>query len=275
MIPLRDSQNSKSYPFVNITLIILNVLFYFGQPTQGEALVGFLSKYGIVPAHYFINVISHQLNIIEQVVPFFSFMFLHGGILHLIGNMWSLYIFGDNVEDTLGSMRYLAFYIACGIASGLAHIVSDPTSQIPTIGASGAISGVMGAYMLLFPKARILTIFFYIFLEVPAIVFLGFWFLFQFLSAAASQGQSGGIAWWAHIGGFISGIILLKLFTLLPEFKISGIPRLKIQKRSTSAIEVIRPIALDNDLHLYGNLVISEREAEMGSRKLIALEFRG
>jgi len=148
---------------------------------------------------------------------------MHGGFFHILGNMWFLYIFGDNVEDRLGHFRYLAFYLLCGLASGISHLVLNWTSQIPTIGASGAIAGVMGAYFILYPKAKVLTlvpIFFFIqFVEIPAFLFLGFWILFQFLSAATSSAQAGGIAWWAHVGGFIFGIIFLKLFQRLP-----GIP---------------------------------------------------
>jgi membrane associated rhomboid family serine protease len=147
-------------------------------------------------------------------------MFLHGGFFHLLGNMWFLYIFGDNVEDRLGHFRYLVFYLLCGLTSGISHLFLNWTSQIPTIGASGAIAGVMGAYFLLYPGAKVLTlvpIFFFLhFIEIPAFLFLGFWIFFQFFNAAFSP-QLGGIAWWAHIGGFFFGIIFLKLFQLFPE----------------------------------------------------------
>ncbi len=158
---------------------------------------------------------------VELLTPFFA-MFMHGGWLHLIGNMLYLYIFGDNVEDMLGRGRYVAFYLACGIASFLVQIAFASQSMVPNVGASGAIAGVLGAYFILFPRARVLTLIplflFFPLVEIPAFFFLGIWFLIQFLSGAASLGQSsafaGGVAWWAHIGGFVGGIVLLKL--LLP-----------------------------------------------------------
>ncbi len=135
--------------------------------------------------------------------------------------MWFLYIFGDNVEDRLGHLRYLVFYLLCGLAAGASHLVLNWHSNVPTIGASGAIAGVMGAYLILYPRARILTLlpifFFFTFIEVPAFFFLGIWFLFQFLIAAATAGQPGGIAWGAHIGGFVFGIVFLKIFELVPK----------------------------------------------------------
>jgi hypothetical protein len=189
--------------------------------------------------------------------------------------MWSLYIFGDNVEDKIGPVRYLLFYLLCGFASGIVHIFSNPYSQIPTIGASGAISGVMGAYFVLFPRSKILTLIplFFFFAEIPAYFFLGIWFLIQFLSAATSSGQIGGIAWWAHIGGFIFGIIFLKLFALIPEIGTSSKIQKMTQKRTTSRIQLIRPISMDNDPNSYGHIFINSREAFFGTRKLITISW--
>ena len=219
MIPIRDTIRSETYPIINYVLIGLNILAFFVEQSLGRNLNEFIFTYGLVPARYSIPQISAHFTTDQQVIAFLTFMFLHGGFFHLLGNMWFLYIFGDNVEDRLGHFRYLAFYLLCGLASGISHLFLNWTSQIPTIGASGAIAGVMGAYFILYPRAKVLTlipIFFFIqFVEIPAFVFLGFWIFFQFLSAAFSA-QTGGIAWWAHIGGFVFGIIFLKLFQLLP-----------------------------------------------------------
>jgi len=185
--------------------------------------------------------------------------------------MWFLYIFGDNVEDRLGHFRYLLFYLMCGLASGISHLLLNLHSNIPTIGASGAIAGVMGAYLVLFPRAKVLAlvpIFFFLhFAEVPAFLFLGIWFLFQFLSAAGASAHAGGIAWWAHVGGFIFGIIFLKLFEMLP--KTVGGRKFVVKKRATPRLQVIRPTGFGDDPNLYGTISISEREALFGARKLV------
>ncbi|MBW1719405.1 MAG: rhomboid family intramembrane serine protease [Deltaproteobacteria bacterium] len=219
MIPIRDTIRSETYPIINYVLIALNILAFFVEQSQGRNFNEFIFTYGLVPARYSVPQISDYFTTAQQVMVFLTFMFLHGGFFHLLGNMWFLYIFGDNVEDHLGHFRYLAFYLLCGLASGISHLFLNWTSQIPTIGASGAIAGVMGAYFILYPRAKVLTlvpIFFFIhFMEIPAFLFLGFWIFFQFLSAALSS-QAGGIAWWAHVGGFVFGIIFLKLFQLLP-----------------------------------------------------------
>jgi membrane associated rhomboid family serine protease len=272
MIPLRDTIRSKNYPIANTVVIVLNVLVFFIEPSGGENLRRFIFTYGLVPARYTVPAISSYFASSQQLFSFVSFMFLHGGLFHLLGNMWSLYIFGDNVEDRLGSLRYLLFYLLCGFASGISHLVINWNSQIPTIGASGAIAGVMGAYLVLFPKSRILTLIpiflFFQFVEVPAFFFLGIWFIFQFLSAAATAGQ-GGIAWWAHIGGFIFGIILLRLFLLFKEPRL-GRKLKQITKRDRSdRIQVIRPVSFGQDPHTHGNITITKREALFGARKLV------
>lgn len=270
MIPLRGTIRSKNYPVVNIAIIVLNVLFFIIELSKGETLNRFIYTYGLVPARYSIPTISSYFTLGQQLLSFISFMFLHGGFFHLLGNMWSLYIFGDNVEDRLGPFRYLLFYILCGLASGVSHLAINWHSQTPTIGASGAIAGVMGAYMMLYPKSRILTLipifFFFQVVEIPAVFFLGIWFIFQFLSAAGGQ---GGIAWWAHIGGFIFGIISLQVFLL---FNGSFLSRKlgQITKKSRSArIQVIRPVSFGQDPDMYANISITRREAAFGARKLI------
>jgi membrane associated rhomboid family serine protease len=275
MIPLRSSQRSSSHPIINNTLIGINILFFLAELLQGPHLNKFIYVYGLVPARYFIPQISSHFTWGEQFLAFFSFMFLHGGLLHLVGNMWSLYIFGDNVEGKIGSVRYLFFYLLCGLASGIVHILSNPYSRVPTIGASGAISGVMGAYFILFPRSKILALipFFFFFAEIPAYFFLGIWFLLQFLSAATSSGQIGGIAWWAHIGGFIFGIIFLKLFALIPAMGASRKLQKMTQKRTTSRIQLIRPVSMTNDPDLYGEIFINSREAFFGTRKVISISF--
>ena len=221
MIPIRDTIQSKNYPVVNNIIIAANVLLYLVQLTQGDRLNHFFITYGLVPARYSVPQIAAYFTSGQQVLSFFSFMFIHGGFWHLLGNMWSLYIFGDNVEDRLGPLRYLLFYLLCGFLSGISHLFINWHSQVPTIGASGAIAGVMGAYLLLFPRAKVLTLipifFIPIFVDIPAFLFLGFWFLLQFISAAGSSGQAGGVAWWAHIGGFVFGMIFVKLFLKIPE----------------------------------------------------------
>jgi len=272
MIPIRDTIRSKNYPVVNITIIVLNILLFIIALSQGEGLNRFIYTYGLVPARYSITSTSSYFTFGQQAFSFISFMFLHGGLFHLLGNMWSLYIFGDNVEDRLGSLKYLLFYLLCGFASGISHLVINWHSQIPTIGASGAIAGVMGAYMILYPKSRILTLipifFFFHLVEIPAVFFLGIWFIFQFLSAASTSGQ-GGIAWWAHIGGFIFGIIFLRLFLLFGEPALGRKVRQIAKKGKSARIQVIRPVSFGQDPDMYGNISITKREAVFGARKLI------
>ena len=177
--------------------------------------------FGIIPARYTNPGFSEHFNVIERVVPFFSSMFLHGGWIHLIGNMWVLWIFGDNIEDHVGHFGYLVFYIVSGLAGSLLHIALNPNSTVPSVGASGAIAGVMGAYFLLYPSARVLTlvplIIIFTFVWLPAWIVLGYWFVLQFLSGAAtaiaysSSTRGGGVAFWAHVGGVVAGIVMIKL----------------------------------------------------------------
>jgi membrane associated rhomboid family serine protease len=273
MIPIRDTTRSRNYPVVNTFLISLNALLFFVQLMQGPEQTRFIVTYGLVPARYSVPAIAAHFTLSQQILALFTFMFLHGGFWHILGNMWSLYIFGDNVEDRLGPLRYLLFYLLCGWASGLFHLFTNWHSQIPTIGASGAIAGVMGAYLLLYPNSKILTLIpiFFIpyFIEIPAFFFLGIWFLLQFLGAAGSHGQAGGIAWWAHVGGFVAGMILLKLFLQIPEAGVTRRVRTATSKRSTPRLQVIPTTSQPADPNIYGNLLITPREAQFGTKKLV------
>jgi membrane associated rhomboid family serine protease len=209
MIPLRDVIPSRTTPFMTITLIVVNALVFLYELSLGERVEEFVLYLGLVPAAF-------------SFVTLFTSMFLHGGFLHFAGNMLYLWIFGDNVEDRMGHGRFLVFYLLCGIAAALAQTITNPDSVVPMVGASGAIAGVMGAYFVLYPRSRILTLLpFFIFwqlIEVPAIFFLGIWFLMQFLSGVgsivtATAGEpSGGVAFWAHVAGFVAGISAIGIF---------------------------------------------------------------
>jgi len=202
MIPLRDIIPSRTTPVVTIALITINVLVFLYELSLGRAVDAFTLYWGLVPAAF-------------SWVAVFTSMFLHGGFLHVAGNMLYLWIFGDNVEDRMGHGRFLVFYLLCGVAAALAQTITAPDSVIPMVGASGAIAGVMGAYFVLYPKSRIVTLipifFFFQVIEVPAILFLGIWFLMQFLSGLGSivsvaSGSTGGVAFWAHVAGFVAGL---------------------------------------------------------------------
>jgi membrane associated rhomboid family serine protease len=280
MIPLRDTIPSKNYPIINTSLIVANGLVYLLQLAQGDRLQEFIVTYGLVPARYSVPAIASHFTLAEQTLSLFSFMFVHGGFWHLLGNMWTLYIFGNNVEDRLGPVRYLLFYLLCGFASGLTHLFLNWHSQLPTIGASGAIAGVMGAYFMLYPHSRILTfipIFFIpYFIEIPAFFFLGLWFLFQFISAAGTPAHGGGIAWWAHIGGFVFGIIFLKLFLLVPELSVSRKIRKRTIKKKSPRLQVIKPTPPSTTPHApkaYETIVVTPREAQLGTHKLLSIVF--
>ena len=275
MIPLRDTVDSKGYPIINTVLIVGNLLVYLVQLGQGQALHQFIITYGLVPARYSVPEIAAHFSLGQQVFALLSFMFVHGGFWHLLGNMWTLYIFGDNVEDRLGPVRYLLFYLLCGFASGLTHLFLNWHSRLPTVGASGAIAGVMGAYFLLYPHAKILTLipvfFIPFFLEIPAVFFLGIWFILQFLSAAGTPDQGGGIAWWAHIGGFAFGMVFLKIFLRVPEPTISKQIRQKTSKKKSNRLQLIKPKGVADDPRAYGALVITPLEARLGTRKILSI----
>jgi membrane associated rhomboid family serine protease len=217
LIPLRDINPRYSTPFVTVCLIALNTVVFIYQfllgPAAGQQLV-FI--YGMVPARIEWALARPDVTLTDAFLPLLTSTFLHGGWLHLIGNMWFLWVFGDNIEDRLGHLRYLLFYLVCGLGAGLIHTLFNLDSRIPAVGASGAISGVLGAYMVIFPRSRVVTLipllFFFFTVELRAVVLLGFWFLIQTFSGIASLGgsQAGGVAWWAHIGGFLLGVVLAK-----------------------------------------------------------------
>ena len=224
MFPLKDDQPRYSTPYVNSFLIGINILIFFVQWQQQivdpRAADAFARHYGEVPAHLaaFLSG-SSRYSLPDVVLPFFTSMFLHGSWIHVLGNMWFLYIFGDNIEDYLGHFTYLVFYLLCGLIAMTTQVAMYPHSNVPTVGASGAIAGVLGAYFILYPRARVLIYFPPIFFfHIPAWIMLGFWFVLQLLSGAETlsvrpQGKDvGGVAFWAHVGGFVSGFVMVKLF---------------------------------------------------------------
>ncbi|MBN1614313.1 MAG: rhomboid family intramembrane serine protease [Deltaproteobacteria bacterium] len=211
MIPIRDTVKSRHVPAVTRTLVVVNVLVFLNQISLAEAQNAFIFTYGLVPARYSVADLAAHFTLGQQCLSFASFMFLHGSFWHLLGNMWFLHIFGDNVEDYLGHWRFLLFYFFSGLASGATHFLSNLYSPVPAIGASGAVAGVMGSYFLLYPRARIVTLIPIViipyFVEIPAVIFLAFWFFMQLISATAEGVQASGVAWWAHIGGFLFGVV--------------------------------------------------------------------
>jgi membrane associated rhomboid family serine protease len=216
MLPLRDDNPRRSVPVVTYSLVALNVVAFIWELMQGPALQQRLFDVAFIPARYML-----PGYILPDLYTMFVSMFLHGGLMHIGSNMLYLWIFGDNIEDRLGRFRYLLFYLACGIVATLAHAFFNPASVVPAIGASGAIAGVLGAYLILFPHARVMTlipIFFFITIRhLPAVLILGFWFILQFFSGVGSLGvrdaqDTGGVAYWAHIGGFVAGMLLIVLF---------------------------------------------------------------
>jgi membrane associated rhomboid family serine protease len=218
MIPLRDDNPSSIMPIVTVALIISCVLAFFWELSLGQHLNAAMFSYGVTPATL---VGDNQLPAAMYRIPpwatLLTSMFLHGGWMHLIGNMLYLWIFGDNVEDAMGHTRFIVFYVVCGIAAALAQALPDPSSTVPMIGASGAISGVLGAYLLLFPRTHVLVFLplgvFSRLIHLPALLVLGFWFVLQIISSAmASDETGGGVAWGAHIGGFVAGMILIPIF---------------------------------------------------------------
>jgi hypothetical protein len=261
---------------VTYFLIALNLLAFVFQLQIGFDNEAFFYTYGLVPAKYTVEKWSRHFTLTNQLFCVFSYMFLHGGFMHFIGNMWTLYIFGDNVEDHFGSLRFLGFYLFCGIISGACHFALNPVSTVPTIGASGAIAGVMGAYFLLFPRSRILTLIPIIiipwFIEIPAFIFLGFWFLMQFLNAAGS-GSGSGIAWWAHIGGFAAGFLLVYVNKVLPESRSrQQIGRFTAKKHSPRLQMIVASGPADSP-DLFGNIDITSIEAIAGAHKMVTIPW--
>ena len=212
MFPLYDTVRSRKFPLVNLLLIAGNILAFWYELQLGSAsLERFIFTWGLIPQHFMTNPTKVWITI-------FTAMFLHGGWFHILSNMWVLFIFGDNVEARMGGMRYLIFYLLSGVAAGLLQTYVLPASQVPMIGASGAIAGVLGAYLILFPRSRIASlvpiVFIFTIVEVPAYLFLLFWFASQLFSGwmAIQGGGASGIAWWAHIGGFIFGLVIVFFF---------------------------------------------------------------
>ncbi len=226
--PLKDINPTERFPFVTIGLIVINAVVYLYEVSLGPQLSAFITSWGTVPYEIAnaVDVVGRDPNapIVHTktpVVPYvtlLSSMFIHGGFWHLFGNMLYLWIFGNNIEDLMGPLKFLAFYLICGLLASLTHVLIQPNSTIPTVGASGAVSGVLGAYLIVYPHARVLTLVFLLFfirlMLIPAGVLLAFWFIFNAFSGVASLGlKGGGVAWFAHVGGFLAGIVLLKLMT--------------------------------------------------------------
>ncbi len=218
MIPLRDTVRSRSFPLSTLLIVALNGYVFFQELAHGRSLDAFVNQWALIPAEFTRwQVLGGSPLDPGRYIPIFTSMFLHGGWAHILGNMLYLWVFGGHVEDCIGHLRFLFFYLVCGVAAAGAQMWAAPLSTLPVVGASGAIAGVLGAYMLLFPRARILTLIpifiFPWFVEIPAIVFLGVWFLMQLLSGTAELGvhtaqAAGGVAWWAHAGGFAAGFAL-------------------------------------------------------------------
>jgi len=213
MIPLRDNIRPNIVPFITVSLIAANIGVFIAELRWTPAeMKQWIDVFGMVPAHFTAAIQSASLDPYSYF-PLLTSLFLHGGWLHIIGNLWFLWLFGSSVEYCLGHSNFLPFYIICGIIANLTQIAFDPTSQVPVIGASGAVSGILGAYAVCFPSAKIKTLlpFFFIFtiVEIPALAFLAIWFIYQVQSGTAALSMAGsGIAWWAHVGGFVSGALL-------------------------------------------------------------------
>jgi len=215
MIPFKDDNPTSTFPFITIAFIVLNIFIFFLQLTSSADPRDLVYFYGAIP-HFLLT--SSTTQPINPMGTVFTSMFMHGGLLHLGTNMLFLWIFGNNIEDQLGHFKFIIFYLLCGVIAAYSHALSGPSSMVPMIGASGAVSGVLGAYLLLFPKARVHTLIylgFYIqVLRLPAVIVIGFWIVIQFINGLISKGAAnhGGVAWFAHIGGFIAGMILIRLF---------------------------------------------------------------
>jgi len=214
VIPIRDINPTERFPVVTLLFIVLNCLVFLHEVLLGPQGEAFVTAFSLVPRKLFSGVGAGQA--VPAWATVFTSMFLHGGILHVAGNMLYLWIFGNNIEDSMGRIRFVFFYFLCGAIAAGTHALANAGSTVPMIGASGAISGILGAYLMLFPRARVLTLVilgFYIrTIEVPAMVVLGFWFVLQFLNALISAGTGAGVAWYAHVGGFIAGITLIGVF---------------------------------------------------------------
>ena len=221
MIPIRTAVPSRYPPVITWMLIATNcVVFLFQTGMSTWELNRFLFHFALIPARYFELVAYGNLDLKpDDLLPFITMMFLHAGWLHMIFNMWTLWLFGPTIEDRLGHGRFLVFYLICGVAAAVAHAVFNPTSTVPALGASGAVAGVLGCFIGLFPLARVVVVvpivFIPLFFEVPAFVFIGLWFLLQLFQGTVElllPSSSGGVAWWAHVGGFVAGLVLIPFF---------------------------------------------------------------
>jgi len=224
MIPLKDENPKKHLPFVNLIFIVLNIVVFYYQPsTLNSGAKAFFDFYGVIPSNLFSNIQNFIAGDYMIIGSIFSSLFVHADFMHLAGNMVFLWVFGDNIEYAIGHFNYFIFYLLCGIAATLTHVFVDPGSAVPIIGASGAISGILGAYIIKFPKNKVTTLFiiliFIKIMKIRAVYLLGFWFLYQILNGYLSMGNqaAGGVAWFAHIGGFISGLILVNIFKKHPN----------------------------------------------------------
>ncbi|MDP2660306.1 MAG: rhomboid family intramembrane serine protease [Dehalococcoidia bacterium] len=224
MIPIRDSVRSTTFPVMNYTLIAVNFLVFFYELSLGRGLDSFINHWAMTPALVTTHPLAWSSSYPPVITTVFTSMFLHGGWTHILGNMLFLWVFGDNVEDSMGSLRYLLFYVAAGVAAAAAQIFMGADSRVPSLGASGAISGILGAYLVLYPGAKVLTwvpVLIFLVIRIPAVVFIVLWFLIQFLQGLASAGEAslGGVAWWAHVGGFVAGLILVNIFRSKEKFR--------------------------------------------------------
>jgi len=215
MIPFKDDNPTRTFPILTVGIIFINIVVFIlqsGHPVRAKML---MYSYGAIP---YALLTFEKTQPLHPFLTIFTSMFMHGGILHLVSNMLYLWIFGNNIEDTMGHLRFLVFYLLCGIVAAYTHAITEPSSTIPMIGASGAVSGVLGAYILLFPHARVYTLIFLGFfiqvVRLPAFFVLGFWIVIQFINGFLSKGLDGygGVAWFAHIGGFIFGLFTIKFF---------------------------------------------------------------
>lgn len=215
MIPYKDDNPTYLFPFVTIGIIVLNIIVFLGEITSRSGMEGMTNAYGAIP-RYLTTFKTGQP--IHPAITVFSSMFMHGGLFHLGGNMLYLWIFGNNIEDRLGHLRFVFFYLFCGVFAAYAYAVANPDSITPMIGASGAISGVLGAYLLLFPKANVHALvflgFFVTTMKIPALIVIGFWAIIQLINGLISTGiyEGGGVAWFAHVGGFLMGLVTIKLW---------------------------------------------------------------
>ncbi len=276
MIPLRDEQVSTVRPVATYIIICITSLVFFRQLAEGLNNEAVVYTFGFVPAKYTVSRIGSYFSLFNKLVSPVTYMFLHGGFWHFVGNMWFFYIFGDNIEEELGSVRFGVFYIACGIMAALFHFLLNVSSPVPTIGASGAIAGVMGAYFLLHPNNKILTVIpvliFPIFVRIPAFVFLGIWFLLQFINATGRSSESN-IAWWAHVGGFLTGMILIGINKKLPDTGLRERIDRFTRKKHSPRLQVITPVAGDSDMDMYGTIQVTSLEALTGTKKLVTIPW--